>query len=87
MLFNIASRDHPLPSGWLADSLFDLSAKKMSVAQIRNLKYSLSDEDVRKTTDSSTYYLVDGEIRFIAPEDTTAQPSPANQSQANDAEK
>lgn len=72
LIFNIASRDYPMTEGWLAESTFPLSAKKMSAAQIRNLHYSLDGKETAIVTgenQNATYFLVDGEIRFIRPED------------------
>jgi hypothetical protein len=78
LIFNIASRDYPMADGWLAESTFPLSAKKMSAAQIRNLHYSLADKEAAVVTGenpNTTYFMVDGEIRFIHPEDQSASPA------------
>lgn len=78
LIFNIASRDYPMADGWLAESTFPLSAKKMSAAQIRNLHYSLDGKETAIVTgkdQNATYFLVDGEIRFIHPEGKPPTPS------------
>jgi hypothetical protein len=78
LLFNIASRDHPMAEGWLAESTFPLSAKKMSASQIRNLHYSLDGQETALVTgdnQNATYFLVNGEIRFIHPNDQPSEPA------------
>ncbi|MDP0495507.1 MAG: hypothetical protein Q7Q73_04790 [Verrucomicrobiota bacterium JB024] len=78
LIFNIASRDYPMAEGWLAESTFPLSAKKMSAAQIRNLHYSLADKEAAVVTGenpNTTYFMVDGEIRFIHPDEQPSGPA------------
>ncbi len=85
LLFDIASRDHTIGDNWLSQSLFELSSKKMTASQIRNLHYSIAEGETSKLqTDQAqgrNYFLVDGEIRFIQPKEASepAQPSETGQ--------
>ncbi|MBC2593626.1 hypothetical protein H5P28_05055 [Ruficoccus amylovorans] len=79
LLFNIASRDYPMPDNWLSKSLFALSAKKVNTAEMRNLRYEESENPLTNENDSGAkqnIFLVDGKIRFLNPEATTP-PSPS----------
>lgn len=63
-------------AGW--PSTFPLSAKKMSASQIRNLHYSLDGQETALVTgdnQNATYFLVNGEIRFIHPNDQPSEPA------------
>lgn len=84
LLFNIASRDHPMPESWLSESLFVLSAKKVSTAQMRNLHYEESETTLTNQNNAGTtqsIFLVDGKIRFMDPEAATT-PAPSEDAAA-----